>query len=138
MNEETKNLDLKRINQDIVNRSNVFYWQTDRLITPEEAAQIWTNRHRYFTDSEIIKKVNSVLTGDNLSSLVPLDLESQVSLGSINSVRIGKLTSEKEVIIRCHPKGIRNGYFHVESLASELTKQAGMPGFSTLEHSGSP
>jgi aminoglycoside phosphotransferase (APT) family kinase protein len=126
------NLDMDKINANIADRSNVFYWQTDRAIEPADAGHIWADRHRYFTDSELVERVNAVLRDDKLESIVPFKADAQTNLGNVNSVRIGKLGSGKEVVIRCHPKGVRNGYFHAEAAAARLTKEVGLPGYDTL------
>ncbi len=125
-------LDLNEINKHIADRSNVFYWQTDRAVEPEEAGQIWADRHRYFSDDEIIEKVNSILTDEKLASIIPFDPNSQTNLGNVSSVRIGVLESGKDVIIRCYPKGVTNGYFDVEAAAAHLVKQAGLPSYETV------
>ena len=36
-------MNLNEINQRISDRSDCFYWQTDRKISAEEAAMIWKN-----------------------------------------------------------------------------------------------
>ena len=41
------------------------------------------------------------------------------------------LESGKEVIIRCHPKGVRNGYFYAESLSSQIALDNGLPAYKT-------
>jgi len=132
MSKDSENLDLDRINRQIADRSNVFYWQTDRAVDSEEAGQIWADRHRYFTDPELVEKVNSELTEDKLLTVTPMDPEAQTNLGNVNSVRIGALESGTEVVLRCHPKGIRNGYFHSEALAAHTAKHAGLPTFDTI------
>jgi len=125
--------DLKRINQKIADRQDVFYWQTDRGITPQEAGIIWTDRHGYFTDEDIIEAVNQALDGkDTVANLEPFKEEAQTNLGNVNSVRIATLASGQTVVIRCHPRGICNGYFYAESLASETARKAGLPAYSTL------
>ncbi|MEO5948802.1 MAG: phosphotransferase [Candidatus Saccharimonas sp.] len=126
------NLDMERINAGIADRSNVFYWQTDRAVEPEEAGHIWADRHRYFTDSELVEHVNTTLGDDKLAAIMPLDLEAQTNLGNVNSVRVGTLASGTGVIIRCHPKGVLNGYFHAEAAASHKAKGLGLPSFDTL------
>jgi Ser/Thr protein kinase RdoA (MazF antagonist) len=120
------------INAHIADRSNVFYWQTDRAIDPAQAGAIWADRHRYFSDAEIVARVSQVLPGDELASIELLDPNSQTNLGNVNSVRLGHLASGKEVIVRCHPKGVRNGYFHAEAVAAHTAKTAGLPTFDTL------
>lgn len=41
------------------------------------------------------------------------------------------MESGKDVIIRCHPKGIQNGYFYVESLAAQLLLNNNLPSYKT-------
>lgn len=127
-----KSLDLESINTVIADRSGVFYWQTDRAVDPAEAGYIWADRHRYFTDDEIVGRVNAVLGKEKLAGIEPLDLGAQTNLGNVNSVRVGMLVSGKEVVIRCHPKGVRNGYFHSEAAAAHYAKEAGLPSYDTL------
>ena len=129
------NLDLGAINESnggVADRSDVFYWQTDRVIKPDEAGAIWADRHRYFDDVGLVNKVNDFLNEDKLVFVEPLDIDAQTSLGNVNSVRSGVLESGQEVIIRAHPKGIRNGYFHVEAAAAKLAKESGLPSFDTI------
>ena len=126
------NLDMEKINAGIADRSDVFYWQTDRAVEPADAGHIWADRHRYFTDGDLVETVNTALGEDKLTSIEPLDLDAQTNLGNVNSVRTGLLTSGKEVIVRCHPKGVRNGYFHAEATAAHKAKEAGLPSFDTL------
>lgn len=124
-------LDLSKINKQIADRSNVFYWQTDRSVTPEEAGLIWADRHNYFDDKELYERINLALREDKLSKLLPLDLDAQTNLGNVSSVREGILDSGKEVIIRCFPKGVKNGYFHVEKLAADLARDHNLPSYKT-------
>jgi len=125
------NLDLDKINKYIADRSNVFYWQTDRKVTPEEAGLIWADRHNYFDDKELLERINLYLSEDKLSRLLPLDMEAQTNLGNVSSVRVGILESGKEVIIRCFPRGVKNGYFHVEKLAADLVREHNLPSYRT-------
>ena len=122
---------LKDINERICDRNKSFYWQTDRKISAEEAAIIWKDRHSAITNEELIKIINKELAEDKLSYIEPLDLNSQTSFGNVNSIRIGVLESGKKVIIRCHPKGVKNGYFYSESLASSLALSNGIPAYKT-------
>ena len=132
MSEQMSNIDLDKINAGIANRTDVFYWQTDRAVDPEQAGHIWADRHRYFTDDELLGAVNNVLGENKLATIEPLDLDAQTNLGNVNSVRVGELVSGKEVVIRCHPKGIKNGYFHAEAEAAKRAKEAGLPTYDTL------
>lgn len=124
-------IDLREINERISDRSNCFYWQTDRKISAEEAALIWKDRHSAITNEELYEKINNELTGDKLKYIESLDLNAQTSDGNVNSIRIGVLESGKKVVIRCHPKGVKNGYFYSESLAAKIALENGIPTYKT-------
>ena len=124
-------IDLKDINKRIANRDNCFYWQTDRQVSAEEAAMIWKDRHSAITNEELFEKINLELKENKLRYIEPLDLNAQTSSGNVNSIRVGILESGKKVIIRCHPKGVKNGYFHSESLASNIALKWSIPAYHT-------
>lgn len=124
-------MNLNEINQRISDRSDCFYWQTDRKISAEEAAMIWKDRHSSITNEELLNKINAELKDDKLAYIKPFDENAQTSLGNVNSIRVGVLKSGKEVIIRCHPKGVRNGYFYTESLASQIALKNDIPAYKT-------
>ena len=125
-------LDKERINKTIADRSNVFYWQTDRAVEPEEAGAIWADRHNYFTDSELFERINAHIGDVKLKTLSPFDPNDQTNLGNVSSVRSGILENGESVIIRSFPKGVKNGYFHVESLVADTVRSAGLPSYETI------
>lgn len=88
---------------------------------------IWKDRHSAITNEELLDKINVELEEDKLAYIKPFDENAQTSLGNVNSIRVGVLESGDEVIIRCHPKGVKNGYFYVESLALAN----GLPAYKT-------
>lgn len=124
-------IDLTDINRRITDRLDCFYWQTDRKISAEEAAEIWKDRHSSISNDELLEKVNSDLPEIKLAYIKQFDKDAQTSFGNVNSARVGVLEDGKEVIIRCHPKGVQNGYFHAESLASKLAIENGIPAYKT-------
>ena len=124
-------VDLNEVNKRITDRSDCFYWQTDRKISAEEAAEIWKDRHSAISNEELLIKVNNHLNDIKLAYIKPFDINAQTSLGNVNSARVGVLENGQEVIIRCHPKGVENGYFHVESLASAIALENGIPAYKT-------
>jgi len=123
---------LQDINSRMCDRSNCFYWQADRKISVEEAAFVWVDRHSGINDEDLIAIVNEELEDNKLIRILPLTENSQELLGNVNSVRVGELANGRTVIIRCHPKGLKNGYFHVESLAAKKAIDAGLPSYETL------
>lgn len=124
---------LSDVNKRICDRTDCFYWQTDRKITVEEQADIWKDRHSAISNDELFEKINSRNDGVKLSYIEPFDENAQTSQGNVNSARVGALESGQEVVIRCHPKGLRNGYFYSESLAAKLAKENGIPAYDTYE-----
>ena len=54
-------VDLNEVNKRIADRSDCFYWQTDRKISAEEAAVIWKDRHSAISNDELLEKVNNEL-----------------------------------------------------------------------------
>jgi len=124
-------MNLKSINKRIINRKDVFYWQSERRISEAEAGEIWKDRHSAIKNSKLIKIVNSCLKEDECVSIDEFDNTKQESLGGINSNRVGRLKSGKEVIVRCHPMGVKNGYFYVESLVAQLLIDNNLPSYKT-------
>lgn len=124
-------MNLKSINKRITNRQDVFYWQSERRISEEEASEIWKDRHSAIKNNELIKVVNSCLKNDECVSIDEFDETKQESIGGINSNRVGHLKSGNDVIIRCHPKGVKNGYFYVESLVAQLLNDNNLPSYKT-------
>lgn len=121
---------LDDINKRIADRHDVFYWQAERRISEEEAASIFKDRHTAIKNDELIKMVNKSLVGDKCVAIDDFDPE-KASFGNVNSCRVGHLESGKDVIIRCHPRGVKNGYFFVESLGAEMCIQNGLPSYHT-------
>ena len=124
-------IDLEDINSRIIDRSKCFYWQTDRNVSLEEIAFIWKDRHFAIKNDVLLEIINSELKSDRLAYIEPFDEKAQTSYGSTNSIRVGRMESGKKILIRCHPRGVKNGYFETESLASEIAIKNGLPGYGT-------
>lgn len=60
-------MDLKEINERLSDRSECFYWQTDRKISAEEAGMIWKDRHSAITNEELLEKINMQLVNEKLA-----------------------------------------------------------------------
>ena len=53
----------KSVNERIVDRSDVFYWQAERRITEAEAAEIWKDKDSNIKNTDLFKAVNKTLAG---------------------------------------------------------------------------
>lgn len=123
-------LNLQDINNRIIDRQNSFFWQTDRRISQDETRAIWEDKHRGITSKDLLTAVNKEMKGQ-VAEIKEVRENDQTNLGFINSVRVGVLKNGKEIIVRCHPKGVKNGYFHVESLVANLLKEHNLPAYTT-------
>lgn len=121
--------DIEDINALITDRSDCFYWQTDRAIDPSVAGGIFAKRHELITDDELTTIVRN--TVDEKFQLISRKDEDQNNLGNVNAVRAGSIGSRK-VIIRVHPKGLENGYFWAEKMAAGIAANHGLPSYQTL------
>lgn len=122
-------IDLNAVNKIITDRSDIFTWQSiDIPLAVKDA--IWSDKHKGITSEGLLDLVNES-SGVSLAEIADFDLDAQENLGFINSVRKGKLADGTEVIVRCHPRGVRNGYFPVESLAAQTAVNNGLPSYKT-------
>ena len=124
------NTNLESINKRITDRKNAWYWQTGRNISLSEAMKIWTDKHRGIDNNFLLNLANKNLIV-KIAKIYDINEDAQENLGFVNSVRKGELTNGQEIIIRCHPKGLQNGYFHVESLAAKMAVENGLPSYTT-------
>ncbi|MFH2019499.1 MAG: phosphotransferase [bacterium] len=104
---------------DLSDRTNCFYWQTDRELTPEDYAEIFLKRHEVPTDTlkNIIRK--GLTTLGEISSVEIDDPDENVVKGNVNIVRKIKLNG-KPYVVRMHPAGVKNGYFYSEKMVLDL------------------
>jgi len=121
------NIDLNEINKQITDRSDVFYWQGDRKITLEVAGAIWSDKHAGIDNDELMLRANKILS-DKIVSIDSIDS----SFGNVNSVRYATTESGKSIVVRCHPRGVKNGYFFAERGATDATRRIGLPTYETL------
>ena len=121
-------IDINKINKDIVDRNDTFYWQTDRKISPEVAGAIWADRFSNMDYNKLKESANKYLN----DKIVEINLTSLNDKGNVNIVRAARTQSGKEVVVRAHPRGIKNGYFFAESAAANAAITAGLPTYHTL------
>jgi fructosamine-3-kinase len=111
-------------------RSQMFYWQTDRPFTPEETKSIFLDRHQTITKEELIRAIEvGMRQAGHPSSVASMD--DILAFGSVNVVVRAVLADGTAVIVRAHPPGVPNGYFWAESIATRRAKTAGVPTYDT-------
>ncbi len=117
---------------DLSNRSNCFYWQTDRELAVADFDHYFLKRQKI--SSESIEKLlrNGITSISPITELIVHEPDSNVLKGNVNVVR--KVTiNEVLYVVRLHPKGIKNGYFYVEKEALESARANGLPVPKILE-----
>jgi len=118
---------------DLSNRDNMFYWQTNRLLTAEETKRIFLERYEALSEDLIGKIINYGMksAGYKGKDTQIEKVEGIIKRGSVNSVIPVRLKSGKKVVLRIHPKNVKNGYFWVEKTATDLAKKLGVPTYKT-------
>jgi aminoglycoside phosphotransferase (APT) family kinase protein len=125
---------LDSINEAITDRSNCFYWQGDRNLDPAEAGKIFANRHAGISEDEIKRACGTSLSIDpDQVKPVPWKEEHQNNLGNVNVVRTIEVDDGRRFVLRAHPKGLKNGYFWVEALASKTARAHKVPTYHTID-----
>lgn len=119
---------------DLSDRTNMFYWQTNRRITAKQQQEIFLTRHARLNENLLRQAVSAGMktagfSGDdtNVATFDPI-----FALGSVNTVVPVILQSGRSIAIRMHPSEVKNGYFWVEALATKLAKAIGVPTYTCL------
>ena len=110
----------------IGDRRNVFYWQTDRNLSPEDYEKYFLKRHE--TDSMEIVTIlrNGIKSIADIKDIEIVEPDENVKRGNVNIVRKIRINGAL-YIARMHPKGIKNEYFYVEKLALIEAVKASLP-----------
>lgn len=112
------------INSETIDRSNMFYWQTDRPISIKESETFFGANRGQNLEEELIAEVNKVLTARHV---LEISGGEHFDIGSVNINRRFKLSDGSEIVGRFHPKNLRNGYFNVEYLAAQTALSNNIP-----------
>ncbi|MBI3955821.1 phosphotransferase [Candidatus Gottesmanbacteria bacterium] len=117
---------------DLTDRKNIFYWQTDRKLSPEDYKRIFLGRHDLPTD--VIRDVltHAVTTLERTGSITILPPDESILKGNVNIVR-KVLINGTTYVVRMHPPGLKNGYFFAEQQALARAASAGVPVPHVLE-----
>jgi hypothetical protein len=118
---------------DLSNRNNMFYWQTNRKISAKDMKRIFLDRSQSFQKEDIIPAIEYGMqqAGRSKKDSKVVTLGDLITDGLVNNVVKAKLADRTGVIFRMHPKGVKNGYFWAESVASQLSKDQGAKTYST-------
>ncbi len=117
---------------DLTDRKNIFYWQTDRILSPEDYERIFLKRHDV-SDKELISVLEKGIKTISGKKEITIELaDENVVKGNVNIVR-KVIINNKKYVVRIHPRGVRNGYYFVEKVALDLARAAGIQTPKILE-----
>lgn len=119
---------------DLSDRSNMFYWQTNRRISARQQKDIFLTRHARLNEELVRKAVAAGMkqAGSSGDDTIVASHDPILVLGSVNTVVPVRLKSGRKIVIRMHPSEVKNGYFWVEAVATKLAKAAGVPTYETF------
>ncbi|MCL4360372.1 aminoglycoside phosphotransferase family protein [Patescibacteria group bacterium] len=118
---------------DLSNRHNMFYWQTNRNISAEDMKKIFLDRSESFDKSDAVPAIEygMIKTGKKPQDAKVVQVGELITDGLVNNVLKAKLADGTNIVIRMHPKDVKNGYFWVEKVAAEKAKAYGVLTYST-------
>lgn len=118
---------------DLSDRTDMFYWQTNRKISAQQTKDIFLDRHRAVKREDAIAAIEYGMheAGKSKSDSKVERLDSPIKFGSVNSVFRATLADGTKIVVRMHPYNVKNGYFWVESVATKKAKEFGVPVFET-------
>ena len=105
---------------DLSDRSNMFYWQTNRNISAQDMKKIFLDRSNIFDKNDVIPAIEYGMqkAGKSVSASKVLTVGNLITDGLVNNVLKAKISDGTEIIFRMHPKNVKNGYFWAESIAA--------------------
>ncbi|MCA9371498.1 aminoglycoside phosphotransferase family protein [Candidatus Woesebacteria bacterium] len=124
---------MKKTLFDLSDRTNMFYWQTNRNISPQENKQLFLTRRKDFSKTLVKQAIAYGMQQYGLSEkdAQVVEMSGPIQLGNINNVVKATLQNGLEVIARVHPPQVKNGYFWVEKTAAANARKKGAASFST-------
>lgn len=118
---------------DLSDRSDMFYWQTNRKISADDMKRVFLDRHNTVSieDTRAAIEYGMVQAGKLATDARVVSMGEPIPRGSVNNVLKAVLADGTEIAVRMHPYYVQNGYFWAESVATQLAKDSGIPCFST-------
>ena len=119
---------------DLSDRTNMFYWQTNRRISARQQKDIFLTRHARLNEELLRKAVATGMKRAGLSGddTIVASHDPILALGSVNTVVPVTIKSGREIVIRMHPPEVKNGYFWVEAVVTKLVRAEGVPTYTCL------
>ena len=118
---------------DLRDRTNMFYWQTNRKITAQQQKEVFLDRYQMVKSEEAKDAIEYGMgtVGKSNRDKKVVELSEPIEFGSVNTVRMATLADGTKLVVRMHPHFVKNGYFWVEGLATAEAKKLGVPVYDT-------
>lgn len=120
-----------KILYDLSNRTNMFYWQTNRRISPQDQKTIFLDRKNTVSAKDTKAAIEFGMQQIDKNTKVT-DLGNPIPFGSVNNVLKATLSDKTRVVVRMHPYFVQNGYFWTEKIITDLVRSAHVPTYKTL------
>ncbi len=122
---------LREINETAIDRSAMFYWQTDNGITMEERGVLFGSNRDTIDERYLLDQLNAGFNDSDefhgIQAVGVSDRELFTSQSHVNISALAKLTNDSVVVGRFHPPGVKNGYFSVEEAIISKVQKMGIP-----------
>lgn len=124
---------MKKVLFDLSDRSNMFYWQTNRRISPEEQKVLFLDRRNTVSIEDTKRAISTGMSkaGKKNNDSIVTEIGEPIPFGSVNNVLKATLKDGTVVVVRMHPYHVKNGYFWVEKLATDKAREANIPTYET-------
>lgn len=119
---------------DLSDRTNMFYWQTNRRISADDQKKLFLDRRNTVSIDDTKKAITHgmIKSGRAPSDAIVISTGNPIPFGSVNNVLKAILSDGSRVVVRMHPYHVKNGYFWVEKIISEIAGEHGIPTYQTL------
>lgn len=116
-----------------IDRSNMFYWQSDRPFNGKETVEVFLERHQNFNRQLMSEAVSYGMeqSGKTKDAAKVVEIMDPIPSGSVNIVSKAIIADGTKIVLRAHPPKIPNGYFWAEKAATEAAAQNNIPVYKT-------
>ncbi|MFH1244265.1 MAG: aminoglycoside phosphotransferase family protein [bacterium] len=118
-------------NLDLRDRTNMFYWQTNRKITAQQQKEVFLDRYQVVKTEDVKAAIQYAMKQIGTNTVIT-ELSEPIEFGSVNTVRSAKMSDGSSIVVRMHPYHVKNGYFWSESVAVSEAKKQGALVYDTL------
>lgn len=122
---------MDEINNQTIDRSAMFYWQSDNGISMEERAVLFGSNRENIDEDYILAQLNAAFMEssgfEELRAQAIAQRKLFTSQSHVNISCLVELSDGRTAVSRLHPPGVRNGYFSAEAAIISEASRHGIP-----------